>query len=89
MDGNRISISNVPEQEITPANKQVLKVAVKNSYVIQGGGSPYSGPYEITPSSEEQQIHAAGQYLEQDLVVKAIPNNYGLITYNGSIITVS
>ena len=53
------------------------------------GGVPYDGPYEVTPTNEAQTLQTAGRTLAQDVTVGAIPSNYGLITYDGSIITVS
>lgn len=42
----------------------------------------YTGPYEITPGREEQILPAADKLMEQDVIVKAIPKEYGLVTYN-------
>lgn len=49
---------------------------------------PYSGDYEITPTSEEQTIPIYGKTATQNIVVKAIPSNYGEIVWNGSSILV-
>lgn len=49
----------------------------------------YVGPYEVTPTQSAQTISTAGMMLTQDIMVNPIPNNYGLITWNGSTITVS
>ena len=49
----------------------------------------YAGSVEITPSSEEQVLETNGTYLTSDITVKPIPQNYGLITWDGSTITVS
>lgn len=49
----------------------------------------YDGPAEITPTGEEQTLQTAGRHLAQDIIISPIPQNYGLITYNGSVITVS
>ena len=54
-----------------------------------GGGVPYHGEYEITPSSEEQILPTANTRLAHDIVINPIPSNYGLITWNGSVLTVS
>lgn len=57
-----------------------------------GGGSvtpPHQGPYEATPTNAEQLFAVSGKRMTQDFVVHAIPSNYGLITWNGSVITVS
>lgn len=49
----------------------------------------YDGPTEVTPSSSAQTLATSGTVLHADVVVAAIPSNYGLIEYNGSYITVS
>lgn len=49
----------------------------------------YEGDYEITPSDRAQTIPIEGKTATQDIVIGAIPNNYGLITWNGSTLTVS
>ena len=50
---------------------------------------PYTGDYEVTPSSEEQVLLTNGLRMTDNVTVKPIPSNYGLITWNGSVITVS
>lgn len=49
----------------------------------------YDGPYDFTPSSELQTIETIGFRMTDNVTINPIPNNYGLITWNGSIITVS
>ena len=49
----------------------------------------YTGSYEVTPSSELQTLETADRILIENLVINPIPNNYGLITWNGSVLTVS
>lgn len=53
------------------------------------GVDPYQGEYRITPNRQTQTLNTSGKYLQNNVVVEPIPSNYGLITYNGSIITVS
>ena len=53
-------------------------------------GTPeYSGNYEIEPSENYQTIPMEGLRAAHNVVVDPIPNNYGLITYDGTGITVS
>ena len=52
-------------------------------------GSPYEGDYTVTPSSETITLNTAGKTLVDDIVVNPIPSNYGLITWNGTTLTVS
>lgn len=49
----------------------------------------YAGPSEVTPSGDEQVLATAGQLMTEDITVHKIPSNYGLITWNGSVLTVS
>ena len=56
---------------------------------IISGGTPYSGAYEVTPTQERQRLDTSGKVLTADIIVDAIPNCYGLITWNGSTLTVS
>lgn len=49
----------------------------------------YTGPYEFTPGAEEQTVQIAHLQATQDIRINPIPNNYGLVTYNGNIITIS
>jgi len=49
----------------------------------------YGGPYEVTPSSSAQTVHTSGKSLAGDITVNPIPSNYGLVTWNGSVLTVS
>lgn len=49
----------------------------------------YDGPIEITPSRETQVLETQGKILITNIVVNPIPKNYGLITWDGSVLTVS
>ena len=49
----------------------------------------YSGPYEVTPSSTEQVLETDAFYMNGNITINPIPSNYGLITWNGSTLTVS
>lgn len=57
---------------------------------IVGGIVPvYHGEYNVTPSAETQTLPTEGMMLRRNVVIAPIPSNYGLITWNGSILTVS
>ena len=53
------------------------------------GGEPYDGSYSVIPSNEVQTLPTSGKLLARNVVVGAIPSNYGLISWNGSYLTVS
>ena len=62
------------------------------SMTIEKGGAyypDYSGEYEFTPQDVEQVIQTKKKVLLDNIIIRPIPQNYGLITYNGSFITVS
>lgn len=49
----------------------------------------YEGEYTVEPTEEAQIIPTTGKSMMQDFIVAPIPNNYGLITWDGHTITVS
>lgn len=49
----------------------------------------YEGPYEATPSRETQTLGTENLMMSRNVTINPIPSNYGLITYNGAILTVS
>ena len=49
----------------------------------------YAGSYSVTPSQEAQYLQTAGKRMADNVRVDPIPSNYGLITWNGSTLTVS
>lgn len=50
---------------------------------------PYTGETVITPTQETQVLHTTGLMIPTDITIKPIPSNYGLITWDGSTLTVS
>lgn len=49
----------------------------------------YEGSYEVTPSKETQTLRTEELYMLGDVTINPIPNNYGLIEWDGRVITVS
>lgn len=49
----------------------------------------YQGATEFIPTGEYQTIPTTGLIVDTDIIIDPIPNNYGLITWNGSTLTVS
>ncbi len=49
----------------------------------------YTGPTVITPTSSEQVLATSDKTILTDIIIEPIPSNYGLITWNGSTLTVS
>ena len=44
---------------------------------------------EIIPSQHEVVLNTANKLVPENIVIKPIPSNYGLITWDGSVLTVS
>lgn len=78
---------------------QKLDVAISPAAVNVSTGTPvardyqqvpyYEGAYEVTPSAEAQTLPTNMLRMHEDIVIGAIPENYGLITWNGTVLTVS
>lgn len=59
------------------------------TYVMAHAGNTYEGLKTVTPNAHRQVLPTEGCYMTEDIYVEPIPKNYGLITYDGSCITVS
>lgn len=57
--------------------------------VFDGNYSPYEGDYEVTPTDSTQTLSTQNRYMTANVVINPIPSNYGLITWDGSVLTVS
>lgn len=73
-----------------------LEIADVGAVALDVGGSMYAvgppyydGSYEVTPSDEAQVLDMEGMRARSNVTVNPIPSNYGLITWNGSTLTVS
>lgn len=60
---------------------------VDYSQMHEAGG--YMGEYTFTPSNETQEIATADKILSQNIIIEPIPSNYGLVTWNGSTLTIA
>ena len=49
----------------------------------------YTGMTEVTPTTAEQVLDTSNKVVTRNIVINPIPSNYGLITWNGSTLTVS
>lgn len=55
-----------------------------------GGAVQLEDNVEVTPTREEQHIEPAPGYAGiKSFTVHPIPSNYGLVTWNGSVLTIS
>lgn len=49
----------------------------------------YEGDYDVTPAQQEIILNTQHLRMTDNVRIAPIPNNYGLITWNGSTLTVS
>lgn len=49
----------------------------------------YTGATEVTPTQYTQVLNTNGKMVITNITVNPIPSNYGLVTWNGSVLTVS
>lgn len=55
-----------------------------------GGAVQLEDNVEVTPSAEEQRIEPAAGFVGiKSVTVHPIPSNYGLVTWTGSVLTIS
>lgn len=77
--------TNIP---VTVSENQSIPLGV-NTEIHESQLESYAGPYVATPSASTQTFPMYGKIATDDFVVDPIPSNYGLITWNGTVITVS
>ncbi len=63
----------------------VAKIGIPESV----SGMPYEGDYTVTPTDKEITLATSGYTMIDNLTINPIPSNYGLITWDGSTLTVS
>lgn len=78
---------------------QTMTVSVQNTDMGVKLGSPvardyverdpYTGDYEITPSAEVIMLETKNKRMTDHVRILPVPQNYGLITWNGTTLTVS
>ena len=84
--GETVTVVSAASSVVAQGKRQKVEAS---SYIRIGGGDPYTGSYEVTPSEEEQVLRTASCVLGEDVKVNPIPSNYGLITWDGTSLHVS
>lgn len=85
-----ITISEQPTQFNIKIKDASERVGVATSIPIITKVYPtYTDSYVVTPTNSEQVLDTTNKLLTQDIVVGPIPSNYGLITWNGSMLHIS
>ena len=62
-------------------------VNFENAYILPV--EEYTGDYTVTPTDHAQVLPTQNKLMTQDVTVNPIPSSYGLVTWNGSYLTIS
>lgn len=85
----RLEVENNAPINLT-VDSCLVDASLDSSIVIREvQATPYTGEYIVTPSAETQTLHTADLLMAQNVTINPIPSNYGLISWNGSFLTVS
>ena len=85
-----MTVTFQPQNVSINVSTSTMGISLGNTIVKEyAERDPYTGAYTVTPSSETQTLLTKNLRMTNDLVINPIPNNYGLITWSGAIITVS
>lgn len=76
---------------VVVSEKESVDVELKDCVVqpVESEKEHYIGPYSVTPSARTQLLQTSGKVLTSNIVVEPIPQNYGLISWNGSTLSIS
>ena len=69
----------------TLQDETAFSVSMGEAYMPES----YTGSVDITPTEDVQILATQGKVLDSNITIEPIPNNYGLITWDGSTLTVS
>lgn len=79
----------VSEQAALSINNDVGVTLVVEATAHVDPSPDYPGPYEWTPTRSTQVIGISGYKATTNITINPIPPEYGLITWDGSALTVS
>lgn len=83
-----ITYADVSIPMTVQSDSAALAVSMDLGYVMEQNAR-YEGEYVFTPTQETQVIPSANLVMSADVTINPIPQNYGLITWDGSVLTVS
>lgn len=78
-----------PKGKLTGALSEAQGLTATMGVPVFADYPVYDGNYDITPTAELTVLETQGKALSADIIIQPIPSNYGLITWDGSVITVS
>lgn len=85
-----LTIGEQPVVDLRIEDDVGIDLGVSEQIVIEGHDTlPYRGEYEFTPTEDVQTVHINGLRATRNITINPIPSNYGKISWNGSVLTVS
>lgn len=84
-----VRVGDVEEIPVSIGGLGDTNIGIGDKEIIWRERESYKGPYSVTPTRAPQTLATEGKLMTMNVVVEAIPKNYGLITWDGSILTVS
>ncbi len=79
-----------PQKVKISINQKNMGIGINNQIAREIVDSdPYEGEYIVTPTNEEQILLTKNLRMLENVVINKIPENYGLITWNGSFLMIS
>lgn len=84
-----VELENTEQQITVEMESGEQSVSVLPEAITITGTDPYEGSYEVTPTQSTQTLLTEGLRMTANVVINPIPSNYGLITWSGSVLTVS
>ena len=88
-DGITINADGESAIPMEPDKEQLVPIHVEQVRTIWLNPDPYEGEYEFTPTGETQIVRTKHKTLDKNIVINPIPQNYGLVSYDGRIITIT
>lgn len=87
-----IASVKVTEGSVSVGSTNTAGISVKTrTEIIEiiPSGEAYEGPYSITPGKEAQVLNIKGLTAKENIIIEPVPDNYGLISWNGSTLTIT
>ena len=85
----RVRVNDPPAVRIAVRDAGAVAVGIDERSPVVPAIDEFPGPYEITPGDAAQTFRTDGLLMARDLTVGPIPSNYGLIEWDGAVLTVS
>lgn len=85
-----LTIGEQPVVDLRIEDDVGIDLGVTEQIVIKNYDTlPYTGEYEYTPTEDTQTVNINGLRATRNIIINPIPSNYGKISWNGSVLTVS